>query len=370
MTLQDIGDIVHEDGGTLWRRKPRATSSFEEFLHSREHWLELFQETDWNPWRKEELAPQMGRADQVGEEWERAEPDFRPLTERQVSARIAAIRRRVRVEGDKDEARWEQDEARYDADREMARYALLEHEAIQANLERELADHRSGGLFPAMSGDRRTKEILELEAKREQSAAELQRLSIIVGDREEVVDSDGKLPADRRRWNVIWYRHLRIEWVGELNELIAAQQVKIAGTKDRKEKSTLRVHLGSDQRRMEALLAIPRLEAEQMCADCYTPAFQHTSGGDIYETRPCPNWPMHAARMERMRETLRSVAERKSPTVLEPPKPQPLATQPGELPIAQVIERLSELQAEHPDAVVRKGRSSRWEILPGDEPER
>lgn len=89
----------------------------------------------------------------------------------------------------------------------MARYALLEREAIQANLECELAGHRSGALFPAMSGDRRTKEIRELEAKREQSADELQRLSIIVGDREEVVDSDGKLPADRRRWNVIWYRH-------------------------------------------------------------------------------------------------------------------------------------------------------------------
>jgi hypothetical protein len=74
--------------------------------------------------------------------------------------------------------------------------------------------------------------------------------------------------------------------------------------------------------------------------------------------------------MERVRETLRSGAERKSPTVLEPPKPQPLATLPGELPIAEVIERLSELRAEHPDAVVRKGRSSRWEIWPGDEPER
>ncbi|WP_146751991.1 hypothetical protein [Microbacterium sp. SMR1] len=94
-----------------------------------------------------------------------------------------------------------------DAERERARHALLEREAVQANLECELSGHRSGALFPAMSGDRRTKKIRELEAKREQSADELQRLSIIVGDREEVVDSDGKLPAGRRRWNVIWYRH-------------------------------------------------------------------------------------------------------------------------------------------------------------------
>jgi hypothetical protein len=46
----------------------------------------------------------------------------------------------------------------------------------------------------------------------------------------------------------------------------------------------------------------------------------------------------------------------------ETPKPQPLATLPSGLSIANVIAKLTELQAVHPDAVVKRGRANRWEI--------
>lgn len=103
-----------------------------------------------------------------------------------------------------------------------------------------------------------------------------------------------------------------------------------------------------------------------MCGDCATPAFQHTSGGDLYESRPCPRWPQYAARMKQAWEIPRSAAERTQATTPIPPKPEPLATLPGNLAIGDVIERLRELQEKHPDAVVKRGRSNRWELWPAD----
>ena len=58
--------------------------------------------------------------------------------------------------------------------------------------------------------------------------------------------------------------------------------------------------------------------------------------------------------------------ERSTPTEVEPPKPQPLAVIPSGLAIAEVIERLKVLQAEYPDAVVKRGRANRWELWPAD----
>lgn len=357
---------AYEHHGLPWRPKLGATSSFEEFRHAREHVVEIWNETDWNPWRKEELAPQMERAFAVDDEWECADPNWRPLTRRQMGARMAAGTRRYRAERKATEARWERDKGRYDPNREKARYALLERQPIQTRLERDLAQHRARSIYPAMPEDRRALAIAELEDKLARNANELERLTAIVGDPEDVVDEDGKLPADRREWNVSWYRYLRTKWVEELQLAIAAQKAKIAETKDRREKFTLGIHLHSSERRLAVLLAIPRLSADQMCADCYTPAFQHASGGDIYESHPCPHWPMHAARMERAWEILRSARERIQRAEPEPPKPQPLATLPAKLPIAEVIAQLQELQAQHPDAVVKRGRANRWELWPPD----
>lgn len=354
---------VYSHDGTLWKPRPGATSTFEEFLHAQTRWLEIWQETDWNPWREEELSPGLARAEQVQAEWTRAEPDFRPLTKRQIGARMAAITRKVRAERAADEIRWEQDKSHYNPEREQARWALLEYEAILTRNHRELADHRSGSLFPAMPADKRAERIAELEGKLEHHQQEITRLTPIVGDREQVVDEDGKLPRDRRKWNVIWYGIERRQQVDALQQSTAELHRTIKDTKDRREKSKLNTQLWIEDDRLQRLLNVPRLAAEDMCADCYTPAFQH-GYGDVCETHPCPRWPLHAARMQRIWDILRSASERIQPAQPEPPKPQPLATLPGSLPIADVIQRLSELQKEHPDAVVKRGRANRWELWP------
>lgn len=356
--------LVYEHHGLPWRPKPGCTSTFEEFVHSRAHVVEIWNETDWNPWRKEELEPQVERALAVDDEWECADPDWKPLTKRQTGARMAAITRKVKAESKQREERWERDAARYDSERERARYALLELEAIQRSQAEEARDLGSGALYPGMPQDRRAVRLVELEAELQKTAAEVGRLADVVGDREDVVDKYGRLPRDRRTWQLCDYRYQRIKKVEGLREAIATQKGKIAEIKDRSEKSRLRVHLSLDERRLAVLLAVPRLEAEQMCADCPTPQYQHAYG-DVTEYSLCPHWPRHRARIERAWEILRSASERNTPATPPPPKLEPLATLPGNLGIGEVIERLKELQEKHPDAVVKRGRSNKWELWPG-----
>lgn len=159
-----------------------------------------------------------------------------------------------------------------------------------------------------------------------------------------MVDKHGQLPRDRRTWNLIDYRYRRIQQVETLQRSIAEQTEKLTTVKDRREKSALKSRLHFDERHLQVLLAVPRLEAEQLCGDCATPAFQHMSGGDLYESRPCPYWPQYAARMKQAWEILRSATERTQTNTPVPPKPEPLAALPGNLAIGDVIERLKTLQ--------------------------
>ncbi len=365
-TTAEAEQQVHEHDGALWRPQPDCTSTFEDLLTAQRRWFEIFHEAHWNPWREKELQPEVEWSEKVMGDWERAEADHRPMTKRRISAINAAITRKVQAARRADEARWEEAKASYDPERERARYALLEQQCIIVSQRIEAEELRSGTRFPGMAPDRRAQQLAELEAKIASRTRDIRRLEGIVGDPETVVDEDGKLPRDRRRWNIIWYGILRRRWIEELREATTELHQNRADTKDRKEKSGIDAQLWSMERRLNVLLAIPRLEAEDMCADCYAPLSQH-GDGDVFETSPCPAWPLNAARWERVREILRGSQERIDAAKPEPPKPQPLATLPGSLPIAEVIERLSALQQEHPDAVVKRGRANRWELWPKEQ---
>jgi hypothetical protein len=358
-------DQAFEHEGALWKPLPGCTSTFDDLLCAQRRFSEIFDETLWNPWRESELESESDHARHVMGEWTRAEPGHRPMTKRRVAAMSAAITRKVRAERAADEARWERDKARYDAERERARFALLEQEAIHIRNQRDLAEHRAGTMYPAMPADRRDKAIADLEAKISATEREILRVAAVVGDPEDVVDIDGKLPRDRRKWNLIWYGIRRRQRVEDLQKSIRELREAVAASKDRQEKSTLKSRLSEQDRQLHLLLAVPILSAADMCADCATPNHQH-GYGEIHEMWPCRQWPMHAEQMARVWEILRSASTQSKPAETPLPKPQPLATLPGSLPIGEVIERLSALQAEHPDAVVKRGRANRWELWPKD----
>lgn len=102
-----------------------------------------------------------------------------------------------------------------------------------------------------------------------------------------------------------------------------------------------------------------------MCSDCALPAYQHGYVTPPY-VGPCPAWPGQRAIHAELMKMLESFATRRNdPAQPTAPKPKPLAVVPSGLSINEVVARLQELQAEFPDAEVRRGRANRWELWQG-----
>jgi hypothetical protein len=314
---------VYQLDGRRWTPKPGTTASFEEFKAARDLFLAASGDERLNPWKNRRVEREQAMA--VMEQWTRAEPGFTPMTEAEVEAWLANMDRQAKEHHAADVRRWEAGRHCYDPYREAARLALLEQEAVREHHRRELERNAD----PALQ---RAPEFREREAARLREAifrveAEVLRLRSEVGDPEDVVDSEGRLPRDRRRSNLIAY----------------------------------------DLRRQRERIELTEpLKAEDMCSECATPEAHH---GWTSPASPCPAWPEWAKRIENARAIL-SIAvagqQRCDDEASKEPKPKPLAVFPGGLPIAEVITRLTELQVEHPDAVVKRGRANGWEIWAAD----
>ncbi|MFI0479404.1 hypothetical protein [Actinomadura sp. 9N215] len=189
-----------------------------------------------------------------------------------------------------------------------------------------------------------------------------------VGDPEEVIDKNGRLPRERREVMLFHYKYDREFSVRDLRKQLPDLQATHKASKDRKERSELRVKIGMAQRKLDDLLAVPELAAEQMCSECTTPMFKHGRVTPPYDG-PCPAWPGWAKRIQRVREMLTAAAEENKqrnepPPAPPPPMPETLAVIPSGLPIPEITARLTELQKQFPDAEVRRGRANRWELWP------
>jgi hypothetical protein len=360
---------VYSDGERLWRAKPAATSTFDENVAARELFIDLHHDEFWNPWRIEEHVAELERAQQIMEQWERAEPNFRRTTKRQLDAEMTRWNRDFKRKQERRERERQETLKRYDPSREQDRLELLEQQCLLAHKTDEVAKLRSGEAFPAMSVDRRATQVAELDEAIERHRAAVDRLKPAVGDPEDVPDQYGRLPRDRRHSTLYRYRERRIEEVREIRALLPNLEAQIKGTDDKALRSKLRAERDIKRWRLDKLLAVPRLEAEDMCADCTTPAGKHGYVSPPFD-HPCPAWPgqrrIHAD-LVRMLETFQRRREDGQSDTPAKPKPEPLAVVPSGLPIGEVVERLQKLQAKHPDAEVRRGRANRWELWPAQE---
>jgi hypothetical protein len=358
---------VYSDGERLWRAKPGATSTFEENVAARALFTDLHQDEFWNPWRMEEQATDLDHAQQVMEEWERAESGFKRKTKRQVEAEMARWDRDFQRKRKHREHQRQENLKRYDPDREQARLELLEQECVLAHKSAEVAKLRDGERFPAMPSERRAEQVAELNEAIDRHRAAVERLSPNVGDPEDVPDQQGLVPLDRRHSTLYRYQERRISEVREIRALLPELETQIKATDDRAEWSKLRTERAIKKGRLDMLLAVPRLEAGDMCADCASPANKHGYATPPFD-RPCPSWPgQHAIHAEIM-QMLQTFQRRhgSEPSEKPPkPKPEPLAIVPSGLPITEVVQRLQEIQARYPDAEVRRGRANRWEVWPG-----
>jgi hypothetical protein len=360
-------DQVFEHDGLLWKRRPGAKSTFEELAAARTFFQETHEAAGWDPWLRDDRADELDAAMAVMQEWTRAEPDFRQWTAQETEEWLEEGQRRREADEAALQARWETDKSRFDPDIFAARCALLEQKSIQAHIESELDEFRSGRRYPAMAAARRGQEIADLEEKLGRCAATLVGLRETVGDPELVVNKLGQLPHDRRYANLLSFKYEREHEVRELRRRLPELRAELKATNDKEERKKLREQVSRDEQELAYWLGVGPLVADDMCSECATPLSGHgwVSRG-LHGAAPCPAWPGWAARMNKVREMLLEAAERRQQSPVPPPlpKPEPIAVIASGLPLSEVVARLSELQKQYPDAVVKRGRANRWELWP------
>jgi hypothetical protein len=358
-----LPDGVIEHGGLLWMPKRGATATAEEFVAARSLIVDLHEDAGWNPWVLEDRAVDLEQAEVVFGQWRRAEPGFRPMTMKHWEAREARWNREFERARAVEAKTREERKQHYDDRSANARLRLLECQSILDRQIEEVAQFRDSTCFPRMDPARRDEEISKLDQNVTRVRAELGQLTAVVGDPEEVVDEHGRLPYERREIALLHFRLDRERRVRALREKIPLLQADLKASPDKKTSGDLGAQLTRATTDMEKLLAIAPLTAEQMCSECATPMASHGWVTPPFDG-PCPAWPGWAARIRKAREMLEAAAERMKASTPAPPPPQPLAVISSKLPIAGVIERLTEIHRTYPDAEVRRGRANRWEIWP------
>jgi hypothetical protein len=101
--------------------------------------------------------------------------------------------------------------ARYDPEREKARLALLEGHSILEHQLQEIEQLSAGDAFPAMDPKRRAAKVAELDEAIVRHRTKVEEIELAVADPEDVPDTNGHLPADRRFLTLHYYRQHRIE---------------------------------------------------------------------------------------------------------------------------------------------------------------
>ncbi|GAB2481187.1 hypothetical protein GCM10027063_24150 [Promicromonospora xylanilytica] len=364
----DLDEGVIEIEGMLWRPKPDAVATAEEFILARDDFMAAMYEGFWSPWRRDECRVRQNSAVEVMEQWDRAEPAHRFLTLEELEAEQATREVEREAERRADKQRIAEARHRYDPEREKARLSLLEHEAILAHVTAELSQYNVGGAEPSGAGRRRTREVEDLQAKATSVAAIIESLRALVGDPEEVVDAQGRLPRDRlQSW--LWELHFKRESeVRQRREEITTIEAELKLSTDKVARKELRERRSRAARRLRAWDELPRQEAPDMCSECPKPMNYHgwTSSGDRdFLDGPCPAWPNWSARVRSAFQQIKDSAEReRTERAVLPIKQEPLGFVKAGLSTGETVAQLQALVDRYPDSEVRKGRGGRLEVWP------
>ncbi|MEC3978197.1 hypothetical protein [Amycolatopsis sp. H20-H5] len=351
-----------EHDGMLWKPEPGTSVTFDQFVQARLLVVEIHRDMAWNRWREDERAGELQDAMDVFAHWHRAEPDFRPMTAEEVAAWMDEEEASSKARIQEDERQRRARIPPYDAEREQARLSLLECEASLRSSSKEREGLADGSLFPAMDAQRRDSQIKEAEAAVVSQQARMDQLRQVVGDLETVVDSEGRLPCDRREFHLSRFSWWRGDEVRRLRALDLEFQEKLADATDRSARAQLRTDRSRAEQQREALEVMPSLDAAAMCSECASPMNWHQGSWPIHlQMGPCPAWPNWAARVKKAREMLLQDHDQRAKTA---PRPKPIAVVPSGLPIAEIVAKLAEIQVKHPDAIVRRGAANRWEVWP------
>jgi DNA repair exonuclease SbcCD ATPase subunit len=270
-----LPENVMEHDGMLWKPNRGATTTANEFITARSLFLELNEDSRWNPWVREDRSADISAALEIMDQWQRAEPGHRMLTTQEFEAKMAKRERERKQQRAERDAEREARKPQYDPERAHARLAVLEHQSVVEHELAEVASYRDGSRFPLMDPQRRQEKITELDASIEHRRTEIQRLAAVVGDPEDVIGEGGWLPQERRERMLEYYSYERQTEVRKLRKEVSALNTKIEATTDKQKRRELKSQLATVARRLDALLAVPPLTPDDMCSDCPTPIAQH-----------------------------------------------------------------------------------------------
>lgn len=362
----EITEVIEVEG-MLWRPRPGASVSAEEFRAARELMLAIHQDARWNPWVERDRADELEQAMAAFDQWVRAEPDHRPMTSAEVKDMLAGWEADWKREWTEACAAREERKTRFDPDRFEARLALLERQAQLRIVTRRHGRLLSDEQHPAMTQDRRRAAIAEQRDRIADATDAVASLSSQVGNPEQVVDAQGWLPCERRGIALTGFSLRRQREVERLRATVAELPATLKATTGREQRAEVRSRLRCAESELAFWLAIAPLSAEEMCSECEDPLDWHERDGHIASqpTGPCPWWPTWRARVQKAHEMILSfAAARQAPHEPPSPRPQPIAILKSGTPIEQVIAELTRISVEHPRAEVRRGNANRWEIWP------
>ncbi|MEU8076077.1 hypothetical protein AB0B31_11560 [Catellatospora citrea] len=355
---------VRGPNGGIWTRKPGGRSTAADLLREIDDLLKNHIEREWDWWQEGRRDQERERQQAVLADWDngaKSPPGFDP----KAAAKKLIEDLRQEME-DERLARQALADARYDKDRESKRLQMLTAEADAAFFDHVVQRPAS----PAQRDE------AEQRSQRQRALAVTLREQL--GDPEDVVDSDGFLPAQRREMNVS--SHMSFWRYPMLRGL----------------------HQGKQRKRFNALLSIRPIEADEMCSECQAPSYWHSYALSLCLFRGKPEPGSQAAELARMipgwwdRCSACTTYQTEHvwggslalpdfdgqqwaamlPPVLkaifvpDPPKPRQRVVRPKPLAVINAgtiddaMAKLAEAKSQFPDAVVRSGSNGSWELWP------
>lgn len=151
--MPDDSTLIVEHHGKLWKPTTDATVSLEECLSAKARFTQILADQAWNQWNEDSHAAELSRLEGILDQWTRAEPGFRPLTNEEFEQRCKQRRTQRESEHAEQARQREARERLYDPAREAARLDLLENESLVRHEQTELAELRNGPASRAWTAD-------------------------------------------------------------------------------------------------------------------------------------------------------------------------------------------------------------------------
>jgi len=180
------GAVIEIDG-MQWRPRDGPTAGLDEFAQARALFWEMHRDSDWNPWAWADRADEYDAALLVMDQWERAEPNHRRLTDAEIEAKMAESDEQFRRGRECAEREYLSRIPHYDASRHTDRLALPELESRLQFDELELERLASSEVFPGMVEDRRAAEVARLTVVLDTLRGEVRTLRASIGNPDDVV---------------------------------------------------------------------------------------------------------------------------------------------------------------------------------------